>query len=124
MKFLANENFPLAVVNMLRDRGEDVVWVGDDMRAATDTQVLARAQQDARIVLTFDKDFGELAFRSELSATCGVVLFRLTGASPDEDNARAIAVFSSGEIVAGRFVVVESDRIRVRPLPSAPSSAG
>jgi predicted nuclease of predicted toxin-antitoxin system len=88
------------------------------MRGAPDYEILSRAQTEQRLVATFDKDFGELAFRFGLPATCGVVLFRLTGRSPEDDNSRAIAAITSREDWAGKFAVVHDDRIRVRPLPS------
>jgi predicted nuclease of predicted toxin-antitoxin system len=50
----------------LRDLGHDVVWVRTDAPGSTDTAVLARAQRASLILLTFDKDFGELAWRVRL----------------------------------------------------------
>jgi len=44
--------------------------------------VLARSLDDARVLLTFDKDFGELAWRFGLPARCGIVLFRLPALGP------------------------------------------
>lgn len=119
MRFLANENFPGPVVQALRERGEEVAWVAEDMRAASDKAVLARAQAEDRIVVTFDKDFGELAFNAGLPAACGVVLFRLNGTSPEQDNARVLAALASRKDWAGHFAVVQDDRIRIRLLPSA-----
>src|SRR5882762_3701588 len=63
MRILANENFPLAAVNALRQDGHDVLWVRTESPGISDRDVLSRAQLDARVVVTFDKDFGELAFR-------------------------------------------------------------
>lgn len=119
MRYLADENFPRPVVQALRANGEDVVWAAEEMRAASDEAVLARAQAEGRNVVTFDKDFGELAFKAGLPATCGVVLFRLTGSSPDVDNARALAALAERQDWAGHFAVVQDDRIRMRPLPIA-----
>ena len=123
MRYLANENFPGPVVQALRAGGADVTWVAEDMRAASDKAVLARAQAEGRIVVTFDKDFGELAFKAGLPAACGVVLFRLTGSSPDEDNSRALAALAERQDWAGHFAVVQDDRIRMRPLPGAQQGA-
>ena len=117
MRFLANENFPGPVVQALRALGEEVAWVAEDMRAASDEAVLARAQAEGRVLVTFDKDFGELAFRSGLPASSGVVLFRLGGSSPGEDNARALAVLLERRDWPGNFTVVHDDRIRMRELP-------
>lgn len=63
MNLLADENFPRVVVEALRAAGHDVVWARTDMPAAADDVILGRAQAEGRLVVTFDKDFGELAFR-------------------------------------------------------------
>lgn len=118
MRILANENFPGPVIRELRRRGHDVMSVKETMRGATDPEVLARAQAEERLVVTFDKDFGELAFRSGLPATSGVILFRLSGSSPETDNARTLSALESGIDWVGSFSVVSDDRIRVRPLPA------
>jgi predicted nuclease of predicted toxin-antitoxin system len=119
MRILANENFPGPVVHALRQRGEDVAWVKEDQPGAADDDVLARAQAERRLLVTLDKDFGELACRFGLPADCGVILFRLNGASPEEDNARALAALASRLDWAGHLAVVQDDRIRLRPLPQA-----
>ena len=77
MRLLANENFPGAAVAALRNAGHDVLWVRTESPGATDRAVLHAAQSQERILLTFDKDFGELAFRSNLPAQSGIILFRL-----------------------------------------------
>lgn len=124
MLFLADENFPGPVVQALRARGDDVAWVAEKMRAASDEAVLARAQADGRILVTFDKDFAELAFKAGLPAICGVVLFRLTGSSPADDNARVLAALEERQDWAGHFAVVQGDRIRMRALPSVQKGIG
>ena len=82
MRILANENFPQAAVNALRQDGHDVLWLRTESPGISDREVLARAQLDARVVVTFDKDFGELAFRYGLPAECGIILFRIAMPSP------------------------------------------
>ncbi|MBW4639087.1 MAG: DUF5615 family PIN-like protein [Gloeocapsa sp. UFS-A4-WI-NPMV-4B04] len=77
MRFLADENFLGDAVLALQQQGYDVVWIRIDAPGSSDQQVLARAQVEQRIILTFDKDFGELAFRFGLLATSGIILFRL-----------------------------------------------
>ena len=69
--------------------------------------------------MTFDKDFGELAARSRVPASGGVVLFRLHGSNPEVDNARAVAALTSRDDWAGHFAVVTDDRVRLRRLPRA-----
>jgi predicted nuclease of predicted toxin-antitoxin system len=92
------------------------------MRSQPDDVILARAQAEQRIVVTHDKDFGELSFRSQLPATCGVILLRLTGSDPDADNRRFLGALESRGDWAGHFSVVTDDRIRMRPLPSVPAA--
>ena len=77
---------------------------------------MALAVRENRVLVTQDKDFGELAFRSKLPATCGVVLFRVTP-DPAVVAALALRAFSGTSDFRGRFVVIEETRIRERELP-------
>ncbi len=120
MRLLVNENVTGTVIQELRNRGHDVLSVKEAMRSEEDEAILARAQAEERIVVTHDKDFGELAFRSHLPASCGVILLRLTGSDPDADNRRILEAVESRTDWAGHFSVVTDDRIRMRPLPSVP----
>lgn len=120
MRLLVNENVTSTVIRELRQRGHDVLSVKESMRSEQDPVILARAQSEKRIVLTHDKDFGELAFRSQLPAGCGVILCRLAGSDPDTDNTRILEALESQSDWAGHFSVVTDDRIRMRPLPSPP----
>jgi len=117
LRLLANENFPGPVVRELRRRGHDVAWILELAPGARDVDVLRRAQAELRTIVTFDKDFGMLALRAGLPAACGVVLLRLSGPTPALDNARALDALTSRDDWAGHIVVIEDDRIRIRPLP-------
>jgi Domain of unknown function (DUF5615) len=63
MRLLANENFPRIAVEALRARGHDVAWVRTDSPGTSDEEVIHRAVAETRVLVTFDKDFGELTFR-------------------------------------------------------------
>jgi predicted nuclease of predicted toxin-antitoxin system len=119
MRIIANENVSRTVILALRERGHDVLSVKESMRGAGDEVVLARAQAERRLVVTHDKDFGELAFRLGLPASCGIVLLRLDGSDADQDNQRAIQGLESRQDWEGHFAVIEDQRIRIRPLPEA-----
>lgn len=80
-------------------------------------QPTKRAQDEQRIVVTFDKDFGELAFRSSLPASSGVVIFRLQTQSPEHVQKRVLETFAQRTEWNGHLFVVEEHRLRVRPLP-------
>lgn len=118
MRFLANENVPGPVVRLLREMGHDVLWAKESLRGAEDRAVLSRAQADQRVTVTCDTDFGELAFRSGLSATCGVVLLRIQWTDPVTDNAFVVSALTGRDDWTGVFAVVEHDRVRLRPLPT------
>jgi len=63
MKFLADECCDAALVRALRADGHNVLYVMESMRGATDEEILSRAFAEDRVVLTEDKDFGELVCR-------------------------------------------------------------
>lgn len=123
MRFLANENIPGPVVRTLRELGHDVLWAKEDHAGEADHVLLARAQKEQRVTVTCDPDFGELAFRLGLPASCGVVLFRIEWSDPLKDNAFAVSALTSRDDWTGVFAVVERDRIRIRPLSKAASDA-
>jgi predicted nuclease of predicted toxin-antitoxin system len=61
MRLLADENFPKPIVEKLRAEGHDVLWVRTDLAGARDAALLDLAESEARIVLTLDKDFWQIA---------------------------------------------------------------
>jgi predicted nuclease of predicted toxin-antitoxin system len=73
MRFLANENFPLPSVRLLRQAGYDLASVIEDSPGIEDAQVLSRAADEQRVILTFDRDYGELIYRLRLPSPTGVL---------------------------------------------------
>jgi len=122
MRLLANENFPLDAVEALRESGHDITWIREAARGSKDEDVLALAQQEDRILVTFDKDFGELAFRSKLPSTSGVILFRISAPSSQYIADVAVQALASRSDWAGHFSVVEDHRIRMTLLPKSQST--
>ncbi len=123
MKFVADENFPRHALRLPRQSGFDVASIAETNPGLPDTEVLGIASAEGRTLLTFDKDFGDLAFRQGLPASCGVILFRTGALTPTESAGLAIATLQSGVAWAGHFCVVNDRKIRVTPLPPRPSSA-
>jgi predicted nuclease of predicted toxin-antitoxin system len=121
MRIIANENVAATVISELRNRGHDVLWAKESMPRAEDATILDRAQSKLRLVLTHDKDFGELAFRFELPADCGVLLIRLSGAGRQADIDQVLKVIDNRNDWTGHFSVVSRGRLRMRPLPGADS---
>ena len=116
MRFLANENFPGTAVAALEAAGNDVVWVRIAAPGATDPDVLAWAARERQILLTFDKDFGELAGKAALPDACGVVLFRIPMHGPGNAGRRLAGLITARDDWAGHFSIVEPGRVRMRPL--------
>lgn len=77
---------------------------------------MGRAQAEKRFLLTFDKDFGELASRTKLSANSGIILFRIAAPSGSIVAQKVLAAISLRDDWAGHFSVIEDDRIRMRYL--------
>lgn len=118
MRILANENLPRVAVAALRARGHDVNWVRTSAPGASDREVLKAAITEARLLVTFDKDFGELVFREGISGSHSIVLLRITLTSPSQLANAIVRAMESRTDWAGHFSVIEDDRIRMVPLPS------
>jgi predicted nuclease of predicted toxin-antitoxin system len=121
MNILADECVAAEVVARLRADGHDVEAAGDSAAGATDDDVLARAAAAGRILLTADKDFGELVHRLG-RAHAGVVLLRLAGMPPADRTEAVSAVFRDRAAeLPGNFAVVEPDVVRIRRPPGTSS---
>ena len=116
MKLCANENVPGDCVAALREGGHDVLWIRESAPGISDILVLGVAQSEGRLLLTFDKDFGELVYRRGANASRGVVLFRIHKSSPDYLTARVTQVLASRQDWESHFSVVDEYSIRVRPM--------
>jgi len=116
MRLLANENIEQPIVDLLRAEGHDVAYVSEVAPGAPDDEVLRVANAESRLVLTNDKDFGEMAFR-ERRVTAGIVLLRLQSQDGVEKANRLKKILPViEEQVAGHFAVVTEERVRLRPL--------
>ena len=123
MRFIADENFPRPAVEALRQAGLDVVWIAETHAGSQDEEVLALCVATDRTLLTFDKDFGELAYRRGLPSHCGIVLFRIVPESPDELTSLICSAIRSQPSWVGHFSVITRERIRMRSLPGLPNDA-
>lgn len=114
LRIMADENCPVNVIAELQRLGHDVVAAREVMPAAPDEVVLSKAELESRLIVTFDKGFGELAFRRGLADKCGIVLFRLSGHSRESDVRRAIEVMESRSDWPGSFTVATEAIVRIR----------
>jgi len=117
VRLCANENLPEACILALRQAGHDVLWIRETAPGSSDTTVLSRAQAEQRLLITFDKDFGDLVFHRGLAVSHGIILCRLLQPSADILARRIVAILASRTDWPGQYSVVEEHSIRMRPLP-------
>ena len=84
MKFLANENVPIASVNYLKTKDFDIASVGVDDPGITDEQVMNLAIEQERTIITYDSDYGELIFKYGFKPNAGVIFIRQQPTEPLE----------------------------------------
>jgi hypothetical protein len=117
MRFLADESCDFAAVYALRAAGHDVVAVSEVARGAEDSSVIQLARSERRVLLTEDKDFGQLVFAAARQNS-GVVLLRWpVGVRGKLGAALVEFVASHGDSLTGSFAVVEPGRARVSRSP-------
>jgi predicted nuclease of predicted toxin-antitoxin system len=117
LRLLANENIPRVAVDALREQGHDVAWVAETAKGADDPPIALQAQRERRIILTFDKDFGDLIIRRRVARPSGVILCRFRAQSPDVVVQVLSHVLQRPLPWEDHFAVVEEADIRMVPLP-------
>lgn len=115
IKLLADENIPIKAVNALRQRGIDIVSVIEFSPGLSDRKVLDLANRKERIVVTFDKGFGELLFREKLKAK-GLILLRFIPKSPEQITKRIEYLLTAEIPIKNRILIVKEYGVRVIPL--------
>ena len=83
MKFVADENVDKPIVDALRTNNYEVYFILEENRGISDQEVLKIAHAKNSILLTADKDFGELVFRQKQNHH-GIILYRLAGLSNEK----------------------------------------
>lgn len=112
LRWLADECVHAPVVASLRAAGHDVVYAAETQRQTPDADLAQQALSDHRILLTEDKDFGELAFR-EQRIMSGIVLLRLSPPLRELKWSRLeAAIVQYGDALYRSFTVVDENRTR------------
>ena len=119
MRFLVDECTGPAVAAWLRDQSHEVFSVYEEARGMADQDVLSKAHAEDWILVTNDKDFGEMVYR-ERKPHCGVILLRLNDerASSKTDAVRKLLA-SYADRLRDAFVVVTETQIRFATTPNA-----
>ena len=112
--FLADECCDFGVVKALRKEGYDVKAVVEEMSGASDEEVSTKALLEGRVILTEDRDFGQMVFAG--NAPCIGVIFIRFPPSQRKTLARSIINLTEllGDRLLGHFVVLQPGRIRIK----------
>jgi predicted nuclease of predicted toxin-antitoxin system len=124
MRFLADAGISPKTVQFLSELAHDAVHVKSlGLARATDAQIVDRARQDSRVLLTFDLDFGDILALGVLDKP-SVIIFRLADERADSVNQRLSAVLTErpADLESGVLILVEDSQYRVRKLPIIRSS--
>ena len=114
MNLVCDENIRRPLVEELRAAGHDVVYIAESSPSIPDAEVLREANERGAVLMTDDKDFGELVFRLGLLST-GVLLLRLHGCSPDERRRLVLGTLADhGSELPGHFAVLTPTKLRIR----------
>ena len=113
--FLANENFPKPSTNLLREKGFHVVSIQEKSAGVSDEAVLKEAIDQDLIILTFDRDYGELIFRYAQPNPPGVIYFRNKGSDPLFAGQLMLRLLEENQLSFQKaFTVIEEKNIRQR----------
>lgn len=118
MTFLANENFPFPSVQLLEQEGYEIFYIAREIPGIPDEEVIRKAKERNAIILTFDKDYGEIIFRHQVSNPPAVIFFRDKGNNPTMAGLMLIGLLKREEFEwEGRFTVIEETGIRQKIYP-------
>ena len=116
MRFIVDECVGPTVASWLEDEGHNVVCISHSGRGSEDSVILSRSIEEKRVVITNDRDFGDLVFR-DLRSHCGIILIR----SEDETSANKIRCLKYcfdhiSEDLSTLFIVIseKTSRISIR----------
>lgn len=123
MRFLVDENLSPRLASLLSDAGHESVHVRDlDLKSAPDAEIMRVAVLQQRVVLSGDSDFGELLARTNADRP-SILLLRRQGNRRARDIAALLLVnlpAVADDLLAGAIVVIDNERLRVRPIPLQP----
>ena len=117
MKFLADENFLFDSISLLTTNGYAVRKAAINFQGKPDNIILQEASIADEIILTFDKDFGELIFKALIRNCPGVVLFRLENYLPATPGEMLLLLLKDRQIdLKNNLTVIDENKIRQRPI--------
>ena len=117
MNFVADESLDFPIIKALRKEGHSIYSILEDHQGAEDDTILKLAREKNCVLITTDKDFGELVYRLK-NMSSGIILLRLAGLSVQEKIQILIPAIQIHEKeFANAFTVITKPSIRIRKLP-------
>ncbi len=117
MNFLADENFPSTSIQLLIEKGHTVINAAILFHGKPDSFLLEQAVIQKAIILTFDKDFGELIFKTPTLTCEAVALFRLQKYLPQTPGKILLNILQEQTIILlNHLTVIDENKIRQRPI--------
>jgi predicted nuclease of predicted toxin-antitoxin system len=116
MKFLADENLPLSTVKSLQEKDIDIISIRNFGYGLEDKEVIRIAVRERRVLITLDKDFGEMVFRRAKKCR-GIILLRVPLKSAEYLGEMLTNLLKRDIQFENNFTIVSVDRIRIVPLP-------
>ena len=117
MDLLADENQHPRVVARLRDAGYKVEFIIESSAGEQDEEILSRPNIGSKILLTYDRDFGDLIFHRGYPSPFALLYTRLNRAEPERIADRLLAELEAG-ITPGHMTIITDDGVRLRPFPT------
>jgi predicted nuclease of predicted toxin-antitoxin system len=116
MRFLADENIEYPIISILRENKVDILAVREIMKGATDSEITEYAFLNDLLIITSDKDFGELTFRLQ-KPSCGIILLRISEADCKVKAEMLLAALQKiSEDALNKFIVIDKFKIRFRSI--------
>ena len=119
IKFLADVNVEKAVVEYLLEKKYDTKWIPEYNCEMLDDELLHWANIENRVIITNDKDFGELIFLQKKIST-GIILFRVREQRAENKVSLIKHLLENfSEKILNHFIVITGEKIRIIPLEVA-----
>jgi predicted nuclease of predicted toxin-antitoxin system len=116
LKLLADENLHPLIVRHLRAVGFDVEWIKETSSGAQDEEILSRGDIGELVLVTVDRDFGDLIYRQGFPTPRAILYSRLSRANPQAIADRVAAVIESG-VVENHMTTITARGERLKAFP-------
>jgi predicted nuclease of predicted toxin-antitoxin system len=117
MKFIANENIPIESIQLLQSSKIDIISIQEIKPGISDLDVIDIARNEDRIIITFDKDYGELIYQRKISFKIGIIFLRFIPKNSLETGKILIEILNNSNLdYKNKFTVIDREKIRQRNL--------